>query len=199
MLPGKPKWDGGKCYTVGSRRETTPLQVSVDCVEGSDAPNTVNAGELITFRIRLNNNTSKTLEGISLGFRIYSETRPDMSWTATTGWVSPEIDAAFDYVNMMPHEAPGTEGGLTGDWADTIGFVPWENSIAPGLEPDFNVVSLYVQIGPIDETYENEYICIDSSWFRPEHEWLWDCEGDTDDIVYPTLHEKLQKYKIVVP
>ncbi len=197
-VDGDPNWDGVRCFTIGESR-IEPLQVSLDCtVEGQDEPGTLKAGELITFRIRLNNNTVELLEGMSLGFRIWSPTNRDLSWTATTGWVSEELEDMFDGVGYLPSEDPPEEGCLTGDGVDTIGFAMGGIALKPGLPPGYDEVGIYVQIGPIDESFEEEQICIDSSWFRPSHPWLWDVKGPTD-YLEPSWHDEPQCFEVVVP
>jgi hypothetical protein len=195
---GEPVWTEELCLTIGPPRP--PHQVSINNLDEIREAGGIKAGETFTFDIRLFNDTEKMFESMSIGFQIYPKDNSHVTWTMTEGAAYPALEAIFDEVNYKPLEAPGTEFGLNGYGADTIGFVPWGTDDHTGLVPGYDEVSYWIRIGPIDEDFIGEEICIDSSWFRPTNPWLWDADGtDAALNIAPSWYEEPQCFEIISP
>lgn len=155
--------DGGNGHEPGE-------QVTLDSIDGLYAFDSVKTDTLITFYIRLTNNTGDTITGFTHAFRVYS---PDgAQWTTaigdTTGTVGKtQFDLVFTLVAFS----------VTGLGADTVGF-GGATLQGPGLLPGFDDIAFTVQIGPISTSYHGDRICIDSSWYPPGGDWLWATSGD---------------------
>jgi len=145
-------------------------QVTLDSIDGLYAADSVQTDTLITFYIRLTNNTGETILGFTHAFRVYS---PDgVQWTSTTGDTTGTVGKAqFDLVFTI------LAFSVTGSGADTVGFGGAKLS-KPGLPPGFDDIAFTVQIGPISPSYHGRTICIDSSWYPPGGDWLWATSGE---------------------
>lgn len=161
--------------------------MALDHVDGLHPSGGVLTGVPITFYIRLNNNTSDTITGFTLGFRVYS---PDgAQWTTTEGDTTGTLGKAqFDGgVFFNPFSITGSE-------ADTIGFGGFR-ILEPGAPPGFDDVVFTVKIGPISESYHSKRICLGSSWYPPSNSWMWSTTGGS---VYPDW-DGAQCFRIVNP
>lgn len=146
-------------------------QVTMDSVDGLYAIDSVKTDTLITFYIRLTNNTGGAITGLTHGFRICS---PDgATWDTTIGIDGGGItDAMIDqgiFVNSF---------SISGSRSDTVGFGGFRTVTGTGIPDGFDEVAFAVQIGPISTSYHGRRICIDSSWYPPGGDWLWATSGD---------------------
>lgn len=156
--------DGGNGHEPGE-------QVTLDSIDGLYAIDSVKTDTLITFYIRLTNNTGDTITGFTHAFRVYS---PDgAQWTTAIGDTTGTVGKAqFDLVFSL------NGFSVTGSGADTVGF-GGVKLYGPGLLPGFDDIAYTVQIGPISTSYHGRTICIDSSWFPPAGDWVWATSGGT--------------------
>lgn len=146
-------------------------QVTLDSIDGLYAADSVKTDTLITFYIRLTNNTGDTITGLTHGFRISS---PDgATWDTTTG-----IDAGGIITEMFKQDVIINSFSVSGTGADTIGFGGFRMVTGTGIPDGFDEVAFAVQIGPISTSYHGRTICIDSSWYPPGGDWLWATSGD---------------------
>ncbi len=143
---------------------------TIDHVDGLWNTDTLNINTPITFYIRTNNNSGVNVTGHSNGFRIYSNS--DAQWAQTvpalTGTITPSM---FEQVFV-------NEFSLDGMGADTIGFAGFR-LFATGIPDGFNEITYTITVGPIDASYHQGDICIDSTFYPPISQWTWSTpEGD---------------------
>lgn len=155
--------DGGNGHEPGE-------QVTMDSVDGLYAIDSVKTDTLITFYIRLVNNTGGAITGLTHGFRIFS---PDgATWDTTIG-----IDAGGITDAMIDQGIFVNSFSISGSGSDTVGLGGFIIS-GTGIPDGFDEVAFAVQIGPIDTSYHGDRICIDSSFYPPGGDWLWATSGD---------------------
>ncbi len=143
--------------------------ITIDNVEGMIAPNTVAAGQQLTFNFRLEVTMSELLRASANGFRVYSPS--GAVWDTTYGEFTGAITTSMmDLQFVSPYS-------LDGIGADTIGF-GGVAMFSPGIPSGFNEVVWSVTIGPIDIGYDGGIICIDSSYYPPVNDWEWASSGD---------------------
>ena len=91
--------------------------MSLDHVDGlwGTSTDTVNVDELITFHIRMTNNSGGNITGHTTAFRVYSPTGSE--WNTTAGAFTGAITTAM-------YDAPlqYNEFSITGSGSDTVGF-----------------------------------------------------------------------------
>jgi hypothetical protein len=135
----------------------------------------IKPGDVVTFDIRMTNNTGANLTGITNGFRVYSET--GVEWTTTLAELTGAIttDMFDNGVFINPY-------GITGSGADTMGFGGFK-MFKPGIPDGFDEVVYTLTIGPIAEEFDKGVICLDSSFYRPINLWKW---STTAGDYYPT-------------
>lgn len=136
--------------------------VALDHVDGLYAGDTVYAGQELTFHLRMETDTL-VYWGISNGFRIYGT--GGMEWDTTTGgWTDADSIYPRTYASTVNVDGAGT---------DTIGFSGfiWDTICAP--PSNYSGITWTITVGPIDEGYDGETICLDSSFFPLFNPWKW--------------------------
>jgi len=152
----------------------------LDHVDGLLGTDTISTDEPITFHIRFENSTGANIIGSSNGFRVYS---PDgavwdpITWAPyfdmdTYQWVFPYPD----WQNIYNGSIKLNDFSVTGSGADTIGFAgysdPSSPPYSPGVPPDFNEI-VYTVTTLVDDNQHGKTLCLDSSFYPPENQWLW--------------------------
>lgn len=141
---------------------------SVESVTGSYSGNRLGTQEPITFFIRMNNTTGRTIQGAANGFQIYSS--DGAQWDTTIG---------TDIYGLGPDSSGPFCGGffinnasITGSGADSVGFAGFYFPLScDGLPVGFNEVVYTIDIGPLDTAYHGLTICLDSAFFFPTGTW----------------------------
>ena len=157
IITGQPDTD----YTPGE-------QVTVDKIDGLYNDTSIFTDSLITFHIRLNNNTGNSILGYTMGFRIFSY-QNSATWNNTVGENSGAI------TNDMMNSLFINTLSVTGSNADTIGFGGLTFSL--GIPPGFNEHAFTIQIGPIPSSKHGGWICLDTAFYPPGGVWLWPTNG----------------------
>ncbi len=139
--------------------------LSLDRVVGLVGSNTIHTSAPVTFYIRLTNNISENVDGITNGFRVYS---PDgASWTTLTADTLGTLTGAhFDLIWSIAYF------GVTGSGADTVGL-GGSRLFNTGVPSFFDDTVWSITIGPIDPAHVGKTICLDSSFFPPSGIWRW--------------------------
>ena len=138
-------------------------EVTLDHVDGL-VEGTLETGIQIDFFLRVFNNTGSGIRGMSNGFRIYS---PDgAEWTATSA-----VQVGFPPLGFSVNET-----NMDGSGEDSLGFAAfsWTNDQFPA---GYNAVVWKITIGPIDEAYGGDMICLDSTWYPYSNYWEWSSTG----------------------
>ncbi len=138
--------------------------ISLNDVDGLSGPDSIYAGQPITFNMRLTNNTGQAVLGFTHGFQVSSP--GGAQWDSITGQATANIvPALMDTCIMSFFSADGAG-------VDTVGFLVFR-IYQPGIPPGFDDVAMKVTIGPISESFVGGVICIDSSFFPAGGYWLW--------------------------
>lgn len=141
--------------------------ISLDSVDGLYATNSIVAdgNTNIVFYLRFTNGSEAT-EGISNGFRVYSNDGAE--WNTTIGDTLPDVGvrSMFDQLFVISHWS------ISGTGADSIGFLG-SKLFSTGLPAYFDNVILSISIGPIAAGVGNhgKTITLDSSFFQPFGNW----------------------------
>lgn len=137
--------------------------LTIDSIGGTVCNSELIPNELITFYIRVTNDSSRHT-GITNGFRVYS---PDgATWTAAVGDTigtlgHSQFDLIFEIRNISD-----------GSGADTIGF-GGSALFAGGIPDNFDEVEYSITIGPIPDSSLGKTICLDSAFYPPSGTWKW--------------------------
>jgi len=160
-------------YVSKTGSSTSIRHISLDSVYGQISGDTVAAGEVIVFRLRVTNVTVDTgVGGMRTGFRVYSPT--GATWDTAYGAFTESVpDWMFEVDSVFSHS---TDGSVV----DTVGFWASANVFYCGLPPDFDDTALTIVIGPIDPSYHGHEICLDSVTNLPLGYWIW-VMGSCDD------------------
>lgn len=160
------------CLVVLSVNRAVALgSISLDEVVGLSGPDSIYAGQPITFEMRLTNNTGETVLGFTHGFQVSSP--GGAQWNSISGEVTANIIPALmdtSVVYFFSNDGVGV---------DTIGFLAFRIFQA-GISPGFDDITMKVTIGPINESFVGEEICIDSSFYPAGGFWLWATSGGSD-------------------
>ncbi len=173
---------GGPFVNCDGPSDCPPLTggvISLDHVEGLLDPDTIPTDREITFHIRLLNNLTSPVCGLTNGFRVYSPT--GATWSGMTVAKVIALDDYFLWVESC------RTFGVTGSGSDTatLGYMGW---VSPpyGLPAGFDSVTHTITIGPIDKMYSGGEICLDSCWYPPGGDWIWTtiCNHEFDYTKY---------------
>jgi hypothetical protein len=142
--------------------------ISLDHVDGLYIADTLEAGRLVTFHLRLTNlSLVDDISGMANGFRVHSPN--GVEWGATT------ITQVADLTQLAIGQ--GTRSlSCTGSNADTIGFhgaVFTPNHPDYGLPSGYDFITHTIAVGPIDVSQSGGTLCLDTCWYPPVGEWLW--------------------------
>jgi Thrombospondin type 3 repeat len=136
------------------------------------SPGVIPTGQIIAIDIRFNNSTALSIDGASNGFRLYSPT--NATWTQTLPIIiHPAITTQFNgaiYVNLF---------STNGVNEDTVGFAGYTSG-SPGLPSGYNELAYRIEIGPIAHSFDGGTICIDSTWYPAENDWVWSDANSTE-------------------
>ena len=152
--------------------------ISLDSVAGLYGPSSLNTNQQLTFYLRLTNNGTYPMKGITNGFQMYS---PDgVSWATMTYRKLSTIDwnQNFEFFISTPRS-------ITGYGADTIGFGGVGSGVPPsiGIPAHFDDTVYALTIGPLDQSDHGAVICLDSCFYRSSGVWKWDGgEGEGDGV-----------------
>jgi len=140
------------------------IEFIVDNVEGLTSAGRFPTDNIVTYNIRLTNESGTNLKGFTNGLRFYS---PDgATWNTvtadSTGVIGKDI---FDLIFSINHR-------VTGSGADTVGFAG-SIMFSSGLASPFSEIAYTVDVGPIDDADNGKTICVDSTYFPPSGLWLW--------------------------
>lgn len=141
----------------------------------------VGSGRKIVWTMAMRNNSGQTLIGHTNGFRIYSP--------SGASWTPPVIDTLDIALTTGSGWGTRMDGGMfykhftTGSAADTVAigsFAIW----GPGFEDGFDAdaFTITIPLPGIDSIFDGGTICIDSSIYDVNNDWLWAMEFD---LVYP--------------
>jgi len=150
--------------------------VSVETVVPHPYPGILVTGSTVRFSLRLTNTSPDRIQAYSMGFRIYSLT--GAVWGTTTA----AYTDAWDGIRL--DRAYACPLSVTGSGADTIGFGGY--GIWTPFMDRFDSVALTIDIGPIPEESAGKTLCLDTTWYPPGGDWMWDNEGYRDDGDYYT-------------
>jgi hypothetical protein len=158
--------------------------VSIDTVHGSvisGSDSLVYSDSTLTLYIRMTTPDS-VVQAFSNGFKIYS---PDgAEWGATTGDTvvgGPVNEVNFDFVTI-----PWVNTfSITGSGADTIGFQASVLAVGTGFPAGTDAVTHFIEIGPIDQQYDGDTVCIDSAFYPNAGTWTWSAAGGIGDGFIP--------------
>ncbi|MCH7947803.1 MAG: VCBS repeat-containing protein [candidate division Zixibacteria bacterium] len=139
--------------------------VFLDHVDNEPTSGVIGTQVPINFYLRLTNNTGDTVRSLTNGFRIYSTS--GVNWDTTTATITTAVTDLIDNPQIVDNL-----GSVDGTGADTIGLGGFAIS-KTGLLDGFDEIGFILTIGPIDNQYHGDQICIDSSFFREAGEWLW--------------------------
>jgi hypothetical protein len=163
--------------------------VSIDRIEHT-VLDTVEAGNVATFHIRLTNDTEWHYN-FNNGFRIWSPDGAEWSYPGrdtTYCWEAPGVDAcgwgndtwvdsiladrSFFWFDRFSSTLQRVYFSCDGAGADTVGYAGASNSDTLGLPAYWTGVPLHI---PIQTRLQDtgKTICIDSSWFPPGGTWKW--------------------------
>ncbi len=161
--------------------------ITIDHIDGLYAPpDSITAGQIVTFYMRFTNNSGSPITGATNGFKIWS---PDgAQWDTvvcdTTGALNKEQFDGGIFINSF---------SVTGSGEDTVAFGGF--SLQSNIPDGFDEVAFIIQVGPIDRSYHGKQICIDSSFYPPGGAWLWSYQGSR---IIPTW-DGPKCYRIVEP
>ncbi|MEW5995781.1 MAG: thrombospondin type 3 repeat-containing protein, partial [Candidatus Zixiibacteriota bacterium] len=156
--------------------------VNLDHVDGLLAADSLLAGRVITFHLRVTHlsATWRDVLGLTNGFRVYSPTG--------AVWDTTAIQQVYNLGQLFDMTAGTRAFSITGSGSDTVGFYG-VTLFQRGIRDGFDTVTHTVTIGPIDPSFSGGVICLDSSWFPPASEWLWSGYSSifgTFFVSYPT-------------
>ncbi len=149
--------------------------ISLDSVVGLYGPSSLNTNQQLTFYLRLTNNGTYPMKGITNGFRVYSPNGATWDTTVGDNDLGTIGSSDFDLIWVV------NKFGLTGSGADTLGFGGATMS-ATGLLAGFDDTAFTITIGPIPAQDHGETVCLDSAYYPPSGLWLWD-GGIVDSIL----------------
>ncbi len=142
--------------------------LTIDRVGGMAALDSIPTGQEIAFHLRMTVDVDEwiRINGVTNGFQIYSPTGAE--------WNSSRIDttSVFNASCGLDLARKLISFSATGEGADTLG-IGAATLYMGGLRDGFDEITHVITIGPIDRSYAGHEICIDSSWFSPEGDWLW--------------------------
>ncbi len=141
--------------------------ISLDSVAGLYGPTSLNTNQQLTFYLRLTNNGTYPMKGITNGFQVYSPNGATWDTTVGDNELGTIGSSDFDLVWSV------NKFGLTGSGADTLGFGGATMS-ATGLPASFDDTAYTISIGPINSLDHGKTICLDSAYYPPSGLWLWD-------------------------
>ncbi len=145
--------------------------ITLDHVDNISDGNKIDTGQIVTFHLRLTNNSGVPLVGITNGYNIYSS--DGATWTTSTFEKTSAIT-----ITMFDNLLFAYTSSISGSDADTIGFGGY-SLFAPGIPDGFDEIVYTISIGPAGAESHDKTICLDSAWYPPTNDWLW----ATDDIV----------------
>ena len=143
--------------------------VFLDHVDNEPTSGVIGTQVPINIYLRLTNNTGDTVRSFTNGFKIYSNA--GVNWNTTTATITSAVVNVIDLPQVVD-----SLGSIDGIGADTIGLGGFAITLS-GLLDGFDEIGFIVTIGPIDNQYHGDQICIDSSFFRQAGEWLWSAPG----------------------
>ena len=159
IITGQPDTD----YTPGE-------QVTIDMIDGLYNDTSIYTDSLITFYIRLNNNSPYSIEGFTMGFKIFSY-QNSATWNNTIGESTGAITLGMIDIPLFINTF-----SITGANADTVGF-SGINIGGTGIQPGFNEHAFTIQIGPIPSSKHGGWICLDTTFYPTGGAWLWATSG----------------------
>ncbi|NOY88927.1 MAG: T9SS type A sorting domain-containing protein [FCB group bacterium] len=164
--------------------------ITIDQIDGlyGTSTDSIQTDVPVVFHLRLTNDSSFIVAGITNGFNIYS---PDgATWGGTVG------DTVYQgWGNFFNLQKAIGYFGVDGVGADTLGFGGAAFGI--GIPSGFDTIAFTITIGPIDTTNHGKTICIDSSWYPPIGEWLW--SAVSADTYVPNWYSSPQCFTIINP
>jgi len=170
MMDGQDGFGYIPCDVFHPTDTITGINITLLGVDGlKPSTDTILASSNINLYFGIENNTPYILDTYTSGFKIYSPNNVQ--------WIPKSIRLTDEFES---HYGSTTELGMSynGSGVDTLLFVGY-NRLNMGLPIGFNDTAFIIPIGPIDNTYLGDTICIDSSWARPSHAWLWsDAKAD---------------------
>jgi len=146
---------------------------------------TIATGQAVNFYIRWNNNLGDYIVGSSNGFRVYSDDGAEwtpITWApyydmGTYSWVYPYDNGPTDnWGTIYNGDVKLNPFSVTGTGADTIGFAGYSDP--SGMPPSLGVPDGFSEIvyeiyTAVDNDQDGKTLCLDSSFYPPENEWLW--------------------------
>ncbi len=176
MVELVPTWDGPHCYSIVDP-SFIPGDGEIYLADVADiyGDSIVHTGEMITFDIGWHNNTGNKIIAFTTGFQVYSPTGAE--WTNTT-----PISTGSIGEDEFPVAFQITEFNITGSGADTVGFGGLDIFGNNGLYDGYHDVPFQIEIGPIPHQYNGGIICLDSCFYPPGGQWLWNLTGGTYNI-----------------
>lgn len=184
-IPLVPSWDGPHCFTIATDGIIDPppdfeTAITLDTVIGLKNEDSIYAGQEVSFMLRLQNNLSQNIGGMTNGFVVYSPDGAEWGSTYgdTIGMVGGELFDLGCWINYFSVDGIG---------ADTLGFAG-VRLFGDGLAPGFNNVEYKITIGPIDSSQIGKTICLDSTFFPPSGIWKWSGSGFDADPYWSGPH-----------
>jgi len=172
----------GTCDTTLVCPSASLGAISLESVTPPSGLDRLFTGSTPRFSIRLTNNSIDEILALTFGFRIYS---PDgAAWDTTVL----SLTEAFPDSGQPRYSLDGGTWalgfGTDGAGADTVG-VGAHAIFMEGMAVGFDSVAVVIDVGPITEESAGKTICLDSAFYPPGGEWLWDNSGYHD---YATNH-----------
>ncbi|MDH3892510.1 MAG: T9SS type A sorting domain-containing protein [candidate division Zixibacteria bacterium] len=156
--------------------------ITVDLVTGlqGSSADTLALGGEATFYIRVNNNTGFALDGITNGYRVYSDDGAnwDTVKTASLGTITAAMFDGSSGLQMYPNDQAGQ---VNGSISDTVGFGGFR-FFSAGLPAGFDDTAYTITIGPIGggSIVNTTTICVDSAYYGSAGTWKWAAAGGND-------------------
>lgn len=138
--------------------------LTVDHITGLTGSGEIPQGAMLTYRVRMTNDQGQVIPGVSNGFRVYSAAGA-ATWSTTTP------DTVGIGMGQFTQGLPIGNYSVTGSGADTVSFVGL-GICGTGMPAGYDDVAYTIEIGPV-AGLAGDVICLDSSWFPPAGEWLW--------------------------
>jgi hypothetical protein len=153
--------------------------ISVDHVDGVTVEGDsllMATGETITFYIRMEAGPVGN-KGMTGAFRVYSD--DGATWVNTVLETTDAIgEDEYDFFwKILPPRS------VDGAFADTVGFAGAVMDSLVGMRAGFDDITHTITIGPIDLSHEGEHICLDSCFYPPGSNWMWELVGSAQ--AYP--------------
>jgi len=141
--------------------------ITLDHVDGELYPGGLMSGRDATFHLRVTNDQWRPVRAMTSGFRVYSPT--GLEWYSTTGGdtdTNCHCQRLFNVVAIIPFSCDGSG-------ADTVGFFGLAEC-SSGFPAYYDSIAFTIELLSVGNCYNEGEICLDTCWFPPAGDWMWD-------------------------